>query len=778
MDEKKHSPAAPAWPRWIIPVVLLGLTLVMFADVLFGGNGRVLGNSETDAFGQFYAWREFGFRELKQGNLALWNPHVYAGSPYFGGFQAALLYPPNWLHLVLPTGMAINWGVVLHVFLMGLFTSWWAGRRGVHPAAALLAGVMAMFGGTYFSHIYAGHLSNLCTMVWAPLIFGAIDGVITHGPAGDGRRLAGWTLFGATAVALQILAGHPQYVFYTGIAAGLYALLAWVSTAGSRMRVLLALGGIYGGGAALAAVQLLAGVAASAETIRSAPLAYEFAAMFSLPPENLLTLVTPNFLGDMSNYWGRCFRWEMTFFVSVSGLLLAIYGVCRGAKPGRWIFVVVIGVMLVLALGSHTPLFRVLYEHVPGFGKFRGASKFMFPASILLTVLAAHGLDAVLRHERVGRGWVIGVILTAWMLAGAGIWMCNADMVQLRQAMRATGESYLSEKDAVDPAAIAAASTQAGRAFFWAAGNCVAVAVLLAARSRFRCSVYGLLGLAVVELFVFARGQVDTFDESKVVPERQRNFYRDHPGDYRVLNLETPNNGLVTGAQDLWGDDPGVVRRYAEFIAFTQGIDPDKATQYATFLQVDPLLRMLRLRFMFKAHEGRLRVAELPIKPLPHLVLISNHRVIPGRNEIFNALHEPGFDPEREVILEKAPLVSPQAAVDSGTVKLLASTTDDLTIEADLAHPAILLVTDLYTPSWRAVSLEGSVQASYDLQPANYVLQAVPLTAGHHHLRIEYVPRGYRLGVGISWASLIVFVGLGFWLLKTRGAESRASASA
>jgi hypothetical protein len=39
--------------------------------------------------------------------------------------------------------------------------------------------------------------------------------------------------------------------------------------------------------------------------------------------------------------------------------------------------------------------------------------------------------------------------------------------------------------------------------------------------------------------------------------------------------------------------------------------------------------------------------------------------------------------------------------------------------------------------------------------PADYVLLAVPLSAGHHEFRLEYLPREYLIGKWISILSLI-----------------------
>src|SRR2546425_13165587 len=203
-------------------ILLLAMALSMFADLLFAGGTRVPGHPGSDLFLQYFAWREFGFRELAKGNLALWNPHIFCGAHYFGGMQGALLYPPNWLFLILSLPAAINWTVALHVFAIGAFVFFWMKQRGLGAAPSFFAGALVMFCGAFFPHVFAGHLPQLSAMTWSPLIFCSIDALFTS------QRVSG-SLVGMLAVAMQILAGFPQYVFYTGIIAGLYAALQLIT---------------------------------------------------------------------------------------------------------------------------------------------------------------------------------------------------------------------------------------------------------------------------------------------------------------------------------------------------------------------------------------------------------------------------------------------------------------------------------------------------------------------------------------------------------------------
>src|SRR5260221_9924200 len=150
------------------------LNLLLFGDIFFNGQGRILSSSQADLYLHFAAWRQFAFDQLRQGHLVLWNPYYLCGSPFFGNFESAILYPLNWLYLIFPLSLAINVGIVLHVFLAGFFTYLWASHRGLHPLSCFIAGTSFMFGGAYFLHVFAGHLPNLCTMVWAPLVFLAL----------------------------------------------------------------------------------------------------------------------------------------------------------------------------------------------------------------------------------------------------------------------------------------------------------------------------------------------------------------------------------------------------------------------------------------------------------------------------------------------------------------------------------------------------------------------------------------------------------------------------
>ena len=198
----------------------------------------------------------------------------------------------------------------------------------------------------------------------------------------------------------------------------------------------------------------------------------------------------------------------------------------------------------------------------------------------------------------------------------------------------------------------------------------------------------------------------------------------------------------ASAKEDVWGYAPLTLKRYTEFMAFTQGQPPEGADQYVEFSRFHPLYAMLRWRYAFLANKDGDRVLT-GNAVMPQLQLIQEYRAISGRDEILQAMDSPSFDPRQQVILETEPNLVPQPSTEKGTVTLIDSSANQLTVEADLPHPAILLITDAYSNGWRARPLDGSAQPTYDVLPANYVLRAIPLLQGHHHIRIEYRRSGF-----------------------------------
>lgn len=766
--KKKHSEspdheAPPPAPRPLDPraarratlislAALALLVLALFRTTLWQAT-YILGADNTDMANQFVAWRSFGFGALAQGHFPQWNPYIYGGEPYFGGMQSALLYPPNILFLILPLNVALNWSIAINMWLLGAFMFAWGRMRGLSHAASFLSGAIAMFCGACAPHIFAGHLSNLCTMPWAPLVLLCIDGWID-------LRNPKWLLVGIGAVAIQILAGHIQYVFFTAIAAGLYSLARLVQTRGG-IAAAAGLLSIYPAGAALAGVQLLTAIEASGESVRGANVDWSFVSSFSFPPENFLTLIVPHVYGTPRLYFGREVPWEMSLFIGVAGAALVLIALIRAGLRRDWPIYAVIAATLVLAAGQYTPLLHFLFQYVPGFDMFRGYSKFVFQASLFLALLAGIGFDSLRARPAPLLLAAAFVILGAILFARAGI---------LAGIPQADWNSFLASMGKPDNfIGLAGADKKiefqvnshisATISLVIAAASCLCVSLILAATRKTRRATWFLLGFAIAESLAFAISVLSTFSMKDQSISSLPPILDPTAGDERILIMTNPNAAMVLQRETCWGDDPYVLRRYAEFVTWVNGSDPDKANQSQMSFRNDKRSSLMRLTgaYFFKDNKWTRSPSRYPI--LPRVFLVGRWHVSRGRNEIFGIIARGPFDPWKDVLIEENSglgLAAPNN--DSpGDVRVLEKNNDSLVIEATVAKPAIMVVSDAYAKGWRARPLAPGPQSEYKVMPANYWMRGVPLKPGKHKLILEYMPRSFVIGAWLSAFALAIY---------------------
>ena len=692
------------------------LTVALFGDVLLAGPSLVLSGPGSDIAAYFFPLREFGFRELRAGNFPLWDPYTHSGRPYAANFQAALFYPGTWLHLALPAATAFNWIFALHWFVAAWLTALWCRCRGVGTAGALLGGLVFACSGSFFLRIYAGHVTMFCAAAWIPLIFCAADAMVV-------RRQPRWLLAGIPAAAMTLLAGYPQIFYYAAVATGVFTLAhlrrEWRDVA--QASALLA--AMFLGGALLAGVQLLPGLALASESTRSKGLSYGFAAMFALPPENLITAFAPGFFGppDAAGYVGRSYLWEASTFVGAAAFVLALEG-ALGVPGGRRLGLVV-ATLVLLALGPAVPLFQLLYEHLPGYGVFRATARFTLMAAPVIALLAALGCDRAARGVRVSRRRLGAFAAGALLVAALGLWL-RADA-----AGEAKGLQLL----------------QAAALFG------VTAAVLALARRWPRVAVLAGL-IAAAELLVVARGYRATSSPTVPYFRAWAQANRVAPDD-RFLHAALGNFGLLRGVSDANGYDPTALARYARFLAASQGIDAATIDWAPTITTVSPMFETLRVRHVMLANDGA-RVVTLP-NPMPRLSLIGEWRLAAPDDALAIMSRDGEFDPRRTVLLETPPDPPPSPGSTHGSARVVRSTASELEIEADLASPTLLLITDPWAEGWRVAPLSPGPQRTYGLLPADTVLRALPLAAGRHHVVLRYEQRGLLLGALLTLSTLV-----------------------
>lgn len=752
---KRFAPGHRTWFFIACGVYLLATGIVL-GPTLFSSQSLVLSRWGDDMIAQFLAWRDFGFSELRAGHLALWNPYLFSGAPFLGGFQSALLYPPNWLYLILPLPVAINVGIALHVVLAGIAMYCWAAHHRLHPVAPILAGLIFMFGGTYFLHIYPGHLTNLCAMVWAPFIFLSIDRLTSE---------RGWSgaWIGSAAVAMQVLAGHPQYVFYAAVIAGVYTLLR-LRHAPRQWHALLGCLLVYAAGAALSGAQLVTGLQATHESVRH-ELSQQVAGSYALAPENLLTLIAPSFFGLSSDtlYWGRWIFWEECLYVGVAAVALALFGLARDRASHRRGVVGATSAALLLAMGYYTPLFHLIY-HIPGFASFRGLSKFAFLFAMFVAFLAALGFDWLIRREKLSpRPSVIVAALGAVSLLLALAIYASASNPEGWWFSWVSHLQWSSDNGRIPVAppfvVVTSLAHHAASQLLRCGVLFLLVALLFWAARYRRFILYGVVVLACIELVAFAMNYTISFPMEKVdqLTSAWQGLLAQTEPDARIFSSEK-NLLLLMRGHDLWGNDPMVIGRYGQFVARSQG-EPVEDLFMKPFPHLDsPMLRMGRLEYVYTPAGGLNRA---PWPTLKRAQFISRYRVISDSAARLETLADPAFDSMHKLILETPPNPAPAGDPGDNRVELLDRSSDRIEVKASVLHPSILLITDTYSSGWHIHPLEANPPQQYQVLPADHAFRAIPLAAGEHHFLLEYQPVAWIVGKWVSIVAIVIYALLG-----------------
>jgi hypothetical protein len=402
---------------WVVGLALA----VLLLDLGPVGSGfpSLTGYQDNASFN--YPLRLEAARQWTAGRVPLWNPYSLAGTPLLGDITSAVLYPGNLPFLLDVDGpryRALDRVALLHFVLAALFMYGFARALSLGHAAAAVSGLVYAGNGTllYFTSEWI-QLQN--SAVWLPLILTAV-----HRGA-DRRRVWLWIAVGSVAIAMQVLSGYPQYVFYTGLLAGAYALTLSLGRAGKGWCPLLALTSMYVLGAALAAVQLAPALEVVAMSPRASPVSLEEFLAAAVSPGMVRGLVIPRGLAALEGLYpvAGC------AFVGTLAVVLAIEG-ARSLRRERLFLSITLVVAFLLALGPYTPVGWLSYQ-IPGLNFFRYPSKHLFEVTFCLAALAGFGAQSVVDRRRGAAACVtIGATVVLWILSSAplGRWWIGVAM--------------------------------------------------------------------------------------------------------------------------------------------------------------------------------------------------------------------------------------------------------------------------------------------------------------------------------------------------------------
>ncbi|HET9986408.1 MAG TPA: YfhO family protein [Longimicrobiales bacterium] len=793
------------FPSWLAPALYALVTLILFREFVFGG-AQLLG-VDTQAL-SYFARKFYTDFVHSTGRFPLWDPMLYGGLPFVEGMHGDIFYPPSMSLFFLNAASAFGWKLLLTVFMAGVFAYIWLRELGVPRGVAFFGGLVYLMGADLVSLVFPGGDGKMFVTALAPLVFWLVERAFRR------RRIADFA-FLALGIALTVFTSHMQAAYFNVWGISLYAIFRAVQVGreegagrGARLFGLFALAGVLGVGAA--AVQFFPPLgylreysqrSAKTNQARSPALAYQYSTQYSLHPEEIASLVVPDFVGDNAptetragdTYWGRNLFKLNSEYAGFLPLLLAPLAFLRRRRAAAWFFGGLGTLALLYGLGADTPLFHLFYL-IPGVKLFRAPSLIIFLYALSVVTLGALGLQRYLEwasgdeaEKRSARRylWIAAAVMFVLaLLAGGGA---------LTGAWRAVFGGYLTP-DKLQALAADAPNIQLG--FMVAAGLAIATAGLWEALARGaigRTTAVALVAfLAFMDLYrvdrPFIRGTElinATLDAQLLFTPtdgvrylQQRRAAGEVFRAYDVsgmVGVRTPPNMLaIHGIEQLAGHHGNEIGRWRDLIG---GDSPDymvrsdfrllDLTNTTYLLSPGPVQLPAGFEEAYRGADGQ--VVYRRTGALPRAFLVGQTQVVPDSLAVATLL-SPGFDFRRTATLSAPLPAGIQLQPDpSGTVKWTAPGVNEYTLQVTSDRPALLVVSENYHEAWHA-QLDG--RAAPVLR-VDYTFRGVPVPAGTHSVRLYYHSAVLQATAYVSVLLLLLLFGSGIGgvLLERRSVE-------
>lgn len=819
---------------WLAVAWFLVLPLAVYWRAL-GSDWFVFG---TDTYSHDYIMHLYGWNTIREsGRMPLWCPYLFCGLPFVGSFALCPFHPSQLLYFIFPHNTAFTLQYVGAVWVAGAAFWWWARRLGCGMAVALWGGTAFALSGHFLTLTYAGHLQKMMALAWVPVALVAVRMMSARHAGAPARpaaepvgpdaaraaralaALARWrgalppaeaargALLLAFAVAMQLLASHAQVAYGT-----LALCAAWMAAAaGARVwdarrrrgcaplavagvapeplvRAVLR-GALFAAavalGVLLAAIQVFPGMEMAGVSNRAGGVEFAEAVETSYPPREVLEYVIPRVFGDSVRgttmpYFGRWGERIVSDYLGACVVVLALAGLVLRRGRMRWFLAGAAGAGLLVGLGAHTPLYRVLYALVPGFGTFRSPGTFMFVTNVALLTLATLGLDALararfaagggaaaapawrraLRHPLAAPGALAAVVAVCLLAAG---WAASRNWgVNLLIATEGELRRWHAHRNvlrlALETGFAVAMVLLAMRA---AAGS----RVRLLARAGFAVVALGLLAGASLHFIRFAPlGDYMDFLHKQAL----YSTLRGEPA--RPLRL-LEERGLKSDAilHDVGiptGYHPVVLGRYAELAALLGYQSPRFGDLYAlgyahTYSAQPPAGTWTRL-----GQYGPEGVWKWAGEPRPwarsnaRITEVQDPELIPS---LLGQLPADAFITEPGTLEALGLRGGPQAPA----ARLKSWEPARIVMEHVGEERGIVPVAESHAPGWKAVNARG---VRLPLVPLNIAMRGVVVPPGIGTVTMTYDPFSFRLGAFVSW----LLVSLGVWrgarmLMRRRG---------
>lgn len=768
-----------------IAVVTL-LSVILYQDYLFSDE-MLLAQDQLRGYGGWAYYKH----QLQQGIIPFWSDGFLAGMPSYESLPGDALYPPFIVALFLTSPTNLHGSLFfLHTILAGVLAYFFL-RKGVKlgPMPSILIGALYMLNTNFVSHAHPGHTGKYYVLSWLPLGLYFLFSLLEKNRWKDVIGLGAF-------VGIAMFTSHVQYVYFVLMGFFVYYMvplfLDWKRKKDSSLVIANRFGKFWAGiflGLALGMPILWPGFSYSTEySIRGSEsyTAYEHAISWSAHPEEIASLVVPEFTGYLEQYWGRNFFKLNSEYPGLTILVFGIVGLVLMRRSRYWLAATVGLLSVIYALADHTPFFRIFYHVIPGVDRFRASSMILFWLATSLFLMTAwfwrEGIESEPfadeeRKRKYGRRLMIaagvvfglGVLLSMSASGVYGFW--NTLFIEVQESQR----FQLQERN-IEAAA---------RGFFRTgllAGALLAVLGAFYRGSLAKGQMLAAIALvSAVDLYAANWKFIQTVDDKRIFPEISlfRELAEADTTNYRVFDLpsafgqEQGFTGLY-GFRTVTGFYDNELKWYRNFHGqgyanFMQGLKVVEMPKVVDGKYVpgtvegSEILDLMNVKYLLvKDQQGNPQYLRNRSK-MPYAYWVGSARALP-EDQVLSTMTSDAFDPRREVLLleeDSMHAVSGQAGIVEAEAHYGNSM---ITLEVDAPDKGILVVSEVYYPKWKA-ELDGR---PVEMLRVNYTLRGIPVEKGRHTIVLRYLPDRFIQGWIACAAAIVILIGMGVMVSRGR----------
>lgn len=705
-----------------------------------------------DLANQVMPWYQMQARALRQGELALWDPYLWAGQPLLAQFQPGVSSPLLYLLLLLPLRDGylrqdfVHWWFVLIHVLAGWFAYALFRELGVRRPAAVVGALLFATAG------YNGLTdwpNLLICAIWLPLIFLFLVRLLR-----GSRPLANGALAGLF-LGLSWLSGHFQVPLFVSYAVGGTLAVAALP----RLRRL-ARPSVVG----IALVPVVAGLVAGVQLLPSAEYGRRAIRWAGGPAASRWEDHIPYYVHQDNGIKFSDLLWAVIPggnppmahpYVGVVALIAALLAVSLAFhRPEVRLFSLVGLGGLLFALSRYNPLHGTIYALVPFAEKARSPAMALCVWAFGVASLAALGLHHAL--ERPGEWWVGRAAIYALRFAGA----LGALLLLARVLQPALQSEIVFSDDRIFLSAFVAACLS-GVLFAWHRGQITARSTAGLCALLMLLETGSMVGLGMAHKLDKERNKHWT-----PVPESQdiADFLRRQPQPLRVdINGDQVafNFGDWHGIETTSGYTPSAL----ESITETTWYSGTARRMIGSGYYISKERQRPEQEELFTSRTG-FKIFRNP-DALPRAWTVHDVRRVPSFGEAAKLVRESQFDPAVTVVLTS--VVAPLAPCGGDQVHAIRTGVNWVTVDVTMRCRGLLVVGDVHYPGWTATA-NGQPMT---IHAANGSIRAVELPAGTHHVQMRYRPASVYLGLALTIAGLALTATL--WRLdRSRGHDIMA----